>query len=92
MLTDEQKERIKKNRERALAIRKKRVEDKKIATKANSTSSETPCNTQTKTSITEGSSDQESVELEEFEIDASPFVTKQEAMKKYCLPQGKAAG
>ncbi len=28
------------------------------------------------------------VELEDFEIDASPYVTKQEAMKKYCLPAG----
>lgn len=30
----------------------------------------------------------EEVELEDFEVNASPFVTKHEAMKMYCLPLG----
>ena len=31
------------------------------------------------------------IELEEFEIGASPYVTKQQAMKQYCLPPGTLA-
>jgi len=31
---------------------------------------------------------EEGIELEDFEVNASPFVTKQEAMKMYCLPMG----
>merc|ERR1712038_2191700 len=32
--------------------------------------------------------EEEDVELEEFEVGASPYVTKGEAMQMYCLPQG----
>lgn len=61
MLTDEQKERIKRNREQALERRKKILEQQQL---------------------------EDSLPLEDFEIDASPYVTASEAMKKYCLPQG----
>jgi DNA-repair protein complementing XP-A cells len=64
-LTEEQKERIKRNREKALERRKKILEQQ-----------------QQQQNI------EESVPLEDFEIDASPYVTASEAMKKYCLPQG----
>jgi hypothetical protein len=55
-LTDEQKERIRLNKERALEIQRRR----KLTAE----------------------------ELEDFEVDASPWVNKMEAMKVYCLPEG----
>ena len=65
-LTDEQKERIKRNREQALERRKKILEQQQ----------------QQQQQI------EDNLPLEDFEIDASPYVTATEAMKKYCLPQG----
>lgn len=94
MLTKEQHDRIKQNRERALAIRKRKEEEKRLMEEApNQTKEEmtnkTSMSTSNGTQSNSGkSSDEISHELEDFEIDASPFVSKQEAMKKYCIPQG----
>ena len=95
VLTEEQKERIKKNKERALEIRRKKEEE---GAAHNNT---TEANNYSQSSTTRGTSgarsamkskveddENEPVELEEFEIDASSFVTKQDAMKIYCLPAG----
>lgn len=95
MLTKEQHDRIKQNRERALAIRKRKEEEKRLMEEApNQTKEEmtnkTSMSTSNGTQSNSGkSSDEISHELEDFEIDASPFVSKQEAMKKYCIPQGE---
>lgn len=67
-LTDEQKERIKRNREQAVERRKKILEQQQQQEQQQKIEDNLP--------------------LEDFEIDASPYVTATEAMKKYCLPQG----
>ena len=99
-LTEEQRERIQKNKERALAIRKKR-EEQKLKTDENGASQEDGSNTtctaregnvppaKTNEINVDKLHDDASVEYEDFEIDASPFVSKQEASEKYCLPKGK---
>lgn len=106
-MTEEQRERIRKNRERALEIRRRKLqeaeaeaeaeaarrtqqqqkeeEDKKQTTKTAATSK---VDANTKTQNEDRKEEEEEVELEDFEIDASRYVTKQEAMKKYCLPAG----
>lgn len=99
-LTEEQKERIRKNRERALEIRRRKKEEEaaKQALKQGQQENESrsavrstqhaKTNKNTNKNIKKKEKNNEEVELEEFEVDASPFVTKQEAMKKYCLPAG----
>lgn len=71
-LTDEQKERTRRNREMALERRKKALEHQQM-----------------QMGMKERVNDKEEhVQLEDFEVDASSYVTAAEAMKKYCLPQG----
>jgi DNA-repair protein complementing XP-A cells len=41
--------------------------------------------------VEEGDEDEKDVELEDFEVGASPFVSKKEAMQTYCLPEGTLA-
>ncbi|CAJ1953901.1 unnamed protein product [Cylindrotheca closterium] len=102
-LTEEQKERIRKNRERALRLKKERMErlakekeeadEKKRA--LNSLKGETLEATANKKQKLEVANkkqeEEEDVELEEFEVGASEWVTKSEAMKTYCLPLGTLA-
>ena len=106
VLSDEIKERMRVNREKALAIRRKKMEEAAaLAAKNDSNSkgvsSSSSSRNPTTTSTNDGESkvvdtkakakleeEEEDVELEEFEVGASPYVTKGEAMQMYCLPQG----
>jgi len=123
-LTEEQQERIRKNKERALEIRRRKEEEAKAkqqqqiqqqqqqgvadtnnTRQVNSNNSSNNNNNNNNNNNIKKSSNEaksaiksqikndkqdldELVELEEFEIDASPYVTKQDAMKLYCLPTG----
>jgi hypothetical protein len=103
-LTEEQRERIQKNKERALAIRKKREKEKQktggYCTSQEDGSNNTTCTaseknvppTKTNEINVDKLQDDAPMEYEDFEIDASPFVSKQEASEKYCLPKGKWTG
>ena len=111
VLTEEQQERMRKNKERALEIRRRKEEEAEAKqqqqgvadtnnTRQVNSSSNNNNNNNIKISTNEAKSAtksqtkndkqelDEQVELEEFEIDASPYVTKQDAMKLYCLPTG----
>jgi DNA-repair protein complementing XP-A cells len=88
-LTPEQKERIRINRERALAIQKERrekieQEKKRKKNNLNETKLHVDLSPSKKQKI-------DTVELEDFEVGASEWITKTEAMKIYCLPQGTLA-
>jgi hypothetical protein len=105
VLTEEQKERIKKNRERALEIRRKKQEEKEkqeanataTATTAVATTTVVAVEKEQKANANDVSSkskkDKEEleVELEDFEIGASEYISKSTAMKLYCLPPGTLA-
>ena len=122
VLTEEQKERIRKNRERALEIQKRRREEllQQQAQQQNQGGSETSSTTPVQESAGEegpprkrvslererrlqGEKQEdrvvtgdaaevvETMELEEFEVGASKYVTKKEAMKMYLLPEGTLA-
>lgn len=82
LLTDEQKERMRKNRERALELQKRKNVERLDEVK-NEESSRAAKKLKTTT-------DKDGV-LEEFEVGASEYVTKREAMKIYCLPEGTLA-
>ena len=99
-LTQEQKERIRKNRERALAIQKRIREEKEAKERANGALANqeevevTRRETKKQKTSSEGNTkeeEEEQVVLEDFEIGASPFVSKKEAMKIYLLPEGTLA-
>ena len=85
-LTEEQKQKIKENRERALALKKKRAEERAAAEEKESEAA-----SQDGTKNEDSGDEDDNVELEDFEVGASPWVTKDEAMRKYCLPQGTLA-
>eukprot|EP00538_Stauroneis_constricta_P011841 CAMPEP_0119546440 /NCGR_PEP_ID=MMETSP1352-20130426/865_1 /TAXON_ID=265584 /ORGANISM="Stauroneis constricta, Strain CCMP1120" /LENGTH=172 /DNA_ID=CAMNT_0007591147 /DNA_START=286 /DNA_END=800 /DNA_ORIENTATION=+ len=103
-LTEEQRERIRKNRERALDIQRKRklerVVEKEKQNQRNE-SQETEKRQKTIRNVTQedgkdevGDEEMKILQLdvlEQFEENASPWVTKKEAMKMYCLPQGTLA-
>mmetsp|Transcript_24133 Transcript_24133/g.35945 ORF Transcript_24133/g.35945 Transcript_24133/m.35945 type:complete len:197 (-) Transcript_24133:313-903(-) len=124
VLTDEQRERIKRNRERALEIRRKKEKERQEAQTKAQAGSQTIANEGTKEVVIRVGNDQaakeepseenvkqtksnnqthisnndntteevdEGIELEDFEIGASQYVTKQQAMKIYCLPPGTLA-
>mmetsp|Transcript_6113 Transcript_6113/g.12255 ORF Transcript_6113/g.12255 Transcript_6113/m.12255 type:complete len:182 (+) Transcript_6113:273-818(+) len=115
VLTEEQKERIRKNRERALAIQHKRLREeaskaKQVSTPEGSGGShcETPpvekkirvdhgegagssCGGRAGEKDSKGQDEGVELELEEFEVGASEFVTKKEAMKMYLIPEGTLA-
>jgi len=123
-LTDEQKKRIRLNRDRALAIRRKREEERRqiqasedergamggfvpgeaavgafvpgvVVTRAEQVKG---VPTSTGSASTPGrkklegefkkEEEEEDIELEEFERGASQFVSKKQATKMYCLPEG----
>lgn len=89
VLTADQEARIRANRERALALQKSRKEqeEKEEIQKRNKKDKEEEQNSK-RQKLEEDDYD---VELEEFEEHASEFVTKTEAMKMYCLPEGTLA-
>ncbi len=107
-LTDEQRERIRKNRERAMEIRRRKLQEAEAKAKAeeakkgavgtntctntklsNQSKEENATKSETNSGCKYDEKEEETeMELEDFEIDASPYVTKQEAMKNYCLPAG----
>jgi hypothetical protein len=77
MLTEEQLERIRQNRERALEIQKRkreRIFDDQTNNEGKGTKKQIV--------------GEEDLELEDFEINASKFVTRKEAKEVYCLPDG----
>jgi hypothetical protein len=83
-LTEEQTERMRKNREKALELQKKRkLKD------TNETQQQNELNK--KRTMKQDDTNEEGIELEEFEVNASAFVTKKDAMKVYCLPMGTLA-
>ena len=102
-LTKEQRERIKKNRERALELRKRKLEEAASSTTKQNvwTTEKQPTTTKQgqakKPAVVvvvkdkQEEKEEETVELEDFEVGASDFVTKTEAMKMYCLPEGTLA-
>jgi hypothetical protein len=101
-LTEEQRERIRKNRERALAIQKQRKvveqqkqqeqkeQQKKKRAYETTNEQEDPLNCNNKkpkAALLSLSSEP----LEDFEVGASEWVTKKEAKGQYCLPDGTLA-
>ena len=91
-LTEEQKQKIKENRERALALKKKKAEERAVAEEATTAAKSTGHASQgPTTNNNDEDSDEDNVELEDFELVASQYVTKDAAMRKYCLPQGTLA-
>lgn len=96
MLTEEQKQKIKENRERALALKKKKAEERAAEKKeelevANATKSNDDEALRDDNKNEDSNDEGDNLELEDFEVGASPWVTKDEAMRKYCLPQGTLA-
>lgn len=103
-LTEEQRERIKRNRERALEIRQAklkeleeelktgRVDDKETKKRDGALKESTDSGIKSKKQkpevVEQNDLENEVVELEAFEEGAPEYVTKQEAMKMYCLPNG----
>jgi len=95
-LTEEQKERIEMNKARALEIQKRRRLDQDAVEKG--IKKDAPSGSERKRrkvspkeaygEAKEPSVEEANVALEEFEAGASEFVTKKEAMKMYCLPEG----
>ena len=83
-LTDEQRERIRLNRERALEKQRRRKLEAERACQENVPK-------RRRVTPKKEVEDEPGVELEDFEVDASPWVSKKEAMKIYCLPEGTLA-
>lgn len=103
-LTEEQKERIKRNRERALEIKRKRKEELVSAKErggggGGGISQGEDVTGLKKRKVNGGSGclkenenkEEEDVVIEDFEVGASPFVSKREAVQLYCLPEGTLA-
>lgn len=105
-LTSDQRERIRKNKERALEIQKRRREElernKALSPEKGSGDGDTgparkkislACDRKKDADKTDGNAKEEEtpLELEEFEVGASKHVTKKEAMKMYLLPEGTLA-
>lgn len=87
-LTEEQRERIRVNRERALEIRKRREEEriKVEELRGGKTGGSLGGGKGKREGVEE--EEEDDIELEEFEKGASQFVTRTQAMKVYCLPDG----
>jgi hypothetical protein len=91
-ITEEQREMIRRSRERAVEIRKRKLQELEEAAAngvAKAMEQEEPESKWSK--VSGGKAEAENVELEEFEVGASEYVTKTEAMKMYCLPEGTMA-
>mmetsp|Transcript_13563 Transcript_13563/g.16441 ORF Transcript_13563/g.16441 Transcript_13563/m.16441 type:complete len:193 (+) Transcript_13563:647-1225(+) len=123
VMTDDQKERARRNKERALEIRReillKKEEEKRLQAESKQshqekddkeviqTTTNEPVSSNNNTTIhknktekykttkikgdDDNNNNNENEILEDFEIGASTHVTKQDAMKLYCLPQGTLA-
>lgn len=87
-LTPEQQERIRINRARALAIQKERREKEQKEKKKRILESTTKND---KEEGKESKKQKKMEDLEEFEVGASEWITKTEAMKMYCVPEGTLA-
>lgn len=98
-LTEEQKERIRKNKEKALEIqRRRRAEQERNAADRGATVVESGEKKRggeehqeinpKRAKLDRTAEEEEDVDLEAFEEGASEFVTKKEAKKMYCLPEG----
>jgi len=98
-LTEEQKERIRLNRERALELRKRKLQEEAESQKKHEVGefrsekdgSSANASKRQRAGIDAQKEEEEDLELEAFEEGASEFVTKQEAQKMYCLPAGTLA-
>jgi DNA-repair protein complementing XP-A cells len=91
VLTEEQQERIRINRERALEIRKRKLEEEEEQRRKKEEDFKKQEETEVKKQKPDTSFAIDDDELEAFEEGASEYVTKQEAMKMYCLPAGTLA-
>lgn len=92
ILTEVQRERIRLNRERALEIQRRRKKGlEQTFEKSSKRRRATDRNGDEDKSKVRVAHDESDTELEDFEIDSSPWVTKKEAMKMYCLPEGTLA-
>jgi hypothetical protein len=104
-LTPEQRERIRKNRERALAIQKQR-KAQTTETQEQETLQKEENKEENKKRRNENNNDETTKQLdtkkqkvattptlplEEFEVEASEWVNKKEAKEMYCLPEGTLA-
>lgn len=104
-LTEEQKERIRKNRERALAIQKKRKFEKQKELENEKKAKQKELQDYNKNGTTHEQQDHNSgkkqkmttttttprAPMEDFEMGASDWCTKKEAKEQYCLPEGTLA-
>mmetsp|Transcript_13784 Transcript_13784/g.20192 ORF Transcript_13784/g.20192 Transcript_13784/m.20192 type:complete len:148 (-) Transcript_13784:17-460(-) len=79
-LTEEQRERIERNRQRALEIKRKREQEQKEETE--------PKEGKKRRVLEE---EDVEIDLEDFEVNAPLLVNKTEAMQIYCLPEGTLA-
>lgn len=86
-LTEEQREKIKRNRERALEIQRQRKEGQGVSVPDSSSKRRKFGSGDVRASRIE----EDQAELEDFEVNASPYVSKKEAMQRYCLPEGTLA-
>lgn len=103
-LTEKQRESIQQNRDRALELRKRKLDDEAATvgtykTRDEKSEGDEPAAVRRrivgasgKKAVEENKAvlqeDDDEVELEAFEEGASGYITKQEAMKMYCLPVG----
>lgn len=95
-LTEEQMKRMMIQRERALEIKRKKNEDRERAATAAAAAAAVQAGAATKEGAKPndnniGDNEAPCTEMEEWERGESKLVTKEEAMRKYCLPLGTLA-
>ena len=95
-LTEEQMKRMMIQRERALEIKRKKNEDRERAATAAAAAAAVQAGAATKEGAKPndnniGGNEAPCTEMEEWERGESKLVTKEEAMRKYCLPLGTLA-
>ena len=97
-LTEEQKERIRKNRERAYEIQRKRKLEKEQKEKRENEKKKQEAEQNTgEEKVSASSAKKQKTEpspftpLEDFEVGASEWCNKKEAKQQYCLPDGTLA-
>lgn len=91
-LTEEQQERIRLNREKALALqRKRRQQENTPQSSALSSASKKLKAGENSHKSKKDTKKEGNIELELFEQGASEYVTKAEAKSMYCLPEGTLA-
>jgi hypothetical protein len=97
-LTEEQKERIRKNRERALELQRQKREEQERQVAARAVVGQSQEGNENSTELRNTKRrrviecvDEGDTPLEQFEEGASEYVNKTEAMKVYCLPEGTLA-